>query len=318
MRVTLRIIEASTDADLERVLAVRNSMERPLSLAGLRAERSSAVATLDVIAERDGEDVGAGSVAWGPTGASARTAFIFAWVVPEHRRTGIGGALLDRLTAFARSKGIERMATLVYEDEGDAIDFVIRRGLEIDGGGQLGYLDLASAPEIASSPIDGITIVSLADRPDLDEALYQLDILVRPEIPMIAHEPLPDFPTWQAAATLDPGYLPGLTLLALEGDRLVGGIQLYDNAEDVAFIGMISVHPDTRRRGIGRLLKLELTHRAREAGLRAIETYNDGTNERIRGLNESLGYVYDRPYVALRGPLPGPSEPDPRREIQRP
>src|SRR4051812_19700707 len=161
-------------------------MERPLSLAGLRAERSSAVATLDVIAERDGEDVGAGSVAWGPTGASARTAFIFAWVGPEHRRTGIGGALLDRLTAFARSKGIERMATLVYEDEGDAIDFVIRRGLEIDGGGQLGYLDLASAPEIVSSPIDGITIVSLADRPDLDKALYQLDILVRPEIPMIA------------------------------------------------------------------------------------------------------------------------------------
>jgi GNAT superfamily N-acetyltransferase len=135
---------------------------------------------------------------------------------------------------------------------------------------------------------------------------------------MIAHEPLPTFPTWQAAGPRDPGYLPGLTLLALDGERLVGGIQLYDNAEDVAFIGMISVHPDARRRGIARLLKLELARRAQEAGLRAIETYNDGTNERIRGLNESLGYVYDRPYVALRGPLPGPSAADPSREIQRP
>ena len=37
----------------------------------------------------------------------------------------------------------------------------------------------------------------------------------------------------------------------------------------------------------------------------AIETFNDGTNERIRGLNESIGYVYDPPYVTLRGPLPG-------------
>jgi GNAT superfamily N-acetyltransferase len=171
---------------------------------------------------------------------------------------------------------------------------------------------------MAPNPMEGLTIVSLADRPDLEGALYELDMLVRPEIPMIVHEPLPDFPTWQAAATRDPGYLPGLTLLALDGDRLVGGIQLYDNAERVAFIGMISVHPDARRRGIGRLLKLELTDRAREAGLRAIETYNDGTNERIRALNESLGYVYDRPYVALRGPLPGPSEPEPSREIQRP
>jgi GNAT superfamily N-acetyltransferase len=248
---------------------------------------------------------------------TARSAFIFAWVLPEHRRAGIGGGLLDRLTAFARSKGIERMATLVYEDDADAIEFVLGRGLEIDGGGQLGSLDLATAPDIPSNPIDGITIVSLADRPDLEEALYTLDVLVRPEIPMIAHEPLPTFLTWQEAGPRDPGYLPGLTLLALDGERLVGGIQLYDNGEDVAFIGMISVHPDARRRGIARVLKLELARRAREAGLRAIETYNDGTNERIRGLNESLGYVYDRPYVALRGPLPGPSEADPSREIQR-
>src|SRR3954471_23012272 len=107
--MNVRIIEATTDADLERVLAVRNSMERPLSLDGLRAERSSTVATLDLIAERDGEDIGAGSVAWGRRGGPARSAFIFAWVLEEHRRRGIGGALLGRLTTFARSKGIERM-----------------------------------------------------------------------------------------------------------------------------------------------------------------------------------------------------------------
>src|SRR4051812_39654557 len=142
--MNVRIIEATTDADLERVLAVRNSMERPLSLAGLRAERSSAVATLDLIAEREGEAVAAGSIAFGPTGGTSPNAFIFAWVLQEHRRGGIGGALLDRLTTFARSKGIDRMTTLVYEDERDAIDFVLRRGLEIDGGGQLGYLDLGS------------------------------------------------------------------------------------------------------------------------------------------------------------------------------
>ena len=314
----LQILEATTDADLERVLAVRNSMERPLSLAGLRAERSSAVASLDLIADRHGTDIGAGSVAWGPIGAAAANAFIFAWVLPEHRRTGIGGRLLDRLTAFARSRGIERMTTLIYAAETDAIDFIRDRGLEIDGGGQLGYLDLTTAPGVAPNPIDGVTVVSLADRPDLVRELYALQMLVHPEIPMIANEPLPSFETWLTAGPRDPGYVPGLTLLALEGDRLIGGIQLYDNADAVVFIGMTSVHPDARRRGIARLLKLELARRARAAGMRGIETYNDGTNERIRGLNESIGYVYDPPYVALRGPLPGPSETDPSREIQLP
>ena len=68
---------------------------------------------------------------------------------------------------------------------------------------------------------------------------------------------------------------------------------------------MTAVHPDARRRGVARLLKIELARRARDAGWVGIETYNDGSNERIRGLNESLGYVYDPPYVSLRGPLPG-------------
>ena len=61
----------------------------------------------------------------------------------------------------------------------------------------------------------------------------------------------------------DPGYLPELSLLALQHERLVGSIQLYDNADQVVFIGMIAVHPDARRRGIARLLKVELERRAR-------------------------------------------------------
>ena len=150
-----------------------------------------------------------------------------------------------------------------------------------------------------------MTVVTLAERPELEHEMYDLDMLVHPEIPMAASEPLPTFETWQATRSGDPGFLPGLTFLALTDGRLVGAIQLYDNGDESAFIGMTAVHPDARRRGIARRLKVELARRAREQGLRAIETYNDGTNERIRGLNESIGYVYDPPYVLLRGPLPG-------------
>src|SRR6185503_1751687 len=94
------------------------------------------------------------------------------------------------------------------------------------------------------------------------------------------------------------------SLMALEGGRVVGTVDVFDNGDKGMFIGMTAVHPDTRRRGIARLLKVELERRARAAGWKRIETWNDGTNDRIRGLNESLGYVYNRPYVALKGPLP--------------
>ncbi len=311
MDITIR--EATGDADLARVLAVRNAIEvERLSVAGLHAERSSATATLDLMAESGGTDVGAGSVAWGPMSVESRNVFIFVWVLPDHRHRGIGGRLLDRLVTFSRDHGMERMTTLVYADDLDAIGFVERRGLQADGGGQLGRLDLSGPPiDRGLEPPDGVEVATLADRPDLERAVYDLDMLVHPEIPFLTGEPLPTFDTWRAMGLDDPGYLPGLSLLAIEDERLLGSIQIYDNADQVVFIGMIAVHPDARRRGIARLLKAELERRARTAGIRRIETFNDGTNQRIRGLNESLGYVYNPPYVKLAGPLPAPRDPAP-------
>ena len=43
-----------------------------LTLAGFHAERRGSVATLDLLAEADGVDVGSGSAAWGPIGAESR------------------------------------------------------------------------------------------------------------------------------------------------------------------------------------------------------------------------------------------------------
>ena len=304
MGVTIR--EATTDADLERVLAVRNSIEvEQLSLTGLRAERSGSLATLDLLAESGGVDVGSGSVAWGPMNAESHNVFIFAWVPHEHRHQGIGGGLVDKLVAFARDRGMERMTTLVYADDADAIAFVERRGLAIDGGGQLGKLDLTGqATERRVGPIDGVEIATMAERRDLERDLYEIHKLTFPEIPFLAKEPMPSFETWQKTGIADSGYLADLSLLAIEDGRLLGAVEVYDNGDDVIFIGMTAVHPDARRRGVARLLKVELERRARAAGIVRIETFNDGTNERIRGLNESLGYVYNPPYVALRGPLP--------------
>ena len=118
---------------------------------------------------------------------------------------------------------------------------------------------------------------------------------------------MPSFETWQETRLRRRG-LPARTSACSRSRTaaLLGAVEVYDNGDDVIFIGMTAVHPDARRRGVARLLKVELERRARAAGIVRIETFNDGTNERIRGLNESLGYVYNPPYVTLRGPLPPP------------
>jgi GNAT superfamily N-acetyltransferase len=306
MRPTIRT--ATTDADLERVLAVRNSMEADqLTLAGLRAERAGSEAELDLLAEADGKDVGAGSVAWGLIAAEHRNAYIFAWVPPEYRHQGIGTSLLDRLIAFARERGMVEMSTLVYDHETDTIAYLERRGLQRDGGGQLGKLEL-SGPETdrAVAPVDGIDLVPAGDRSDLERQHYGLHAVVRHEVPTLAHDPMPSFEAWRDVGAPEKGYLTDLSIYAVEGERLVGAIDIFDGGDGAVFIGMMAVQPDARRRGIARLMKVEVERRARAAGKTRIDTFNDGTNQRIRGLNESLGYVYNPPYVSLRGPLPPP------------
>jgi GNAT superfamily N-acetyltransferase len=306
--VEFTIRSVAGDGDLERVLAVRNAMEAEhLSLAGLRAERAGSEAELDLLAEADDRDVGAGSVAWGAIGAEQHNAYVFAWVLPEYRHHGIGGALLDRLIAFSRDRGMREMSTLVYDYETDAIAFLERRGLQRDGGGQLGKLDLAGTPtDRGVAPIAGVELVSAAGHTDLERQHYELHAMTRHEVPTLAHDPMPSFEAWRDVGAADKGYLADLSIYAIEGDRLVGALDIFDGGDGAVFIGLIAVHPDARRRGIARLMKVELERRARAAGRTRIETFNDGTNDRIRGLNQSLGYVYNPPYVSLRGPLPPP------------
>jgi GNAT superfamily N-acetyltransferase len=308
MEATIRA--ASGDVDLERVLAVRNAVEHePQSLVALHAERGNSIATLDLIAEQDGRDVGSGSIAWGPGALETRNVFIFAWVLLAYRHQGIGGALLDRLVAFAREAGMERMTTLVYADEPDSIAFAQHRGLSIDGGGQLGKLDLTTAPtDRGVPPVDGIEIVSSGSRLDLERAVYELHAVTHAEIPFLSSQPMPSFETWMEMGGEGSGYLRDESVIALEDGRVVGTVDVFDGGEHVMFIGMTAVDPNARRRGIARLMKVELERRARAAGWTRIDTWNDGDNARIRGLNESLGYVYNPPYVSLRGPLPAPRE----------
>jgi GNAT superfamily N-acetyltransferase len=301
----LSIVSIDDDAMLGRRLAVRNAVDvRPLSIPAYRMELAGVTAHQLVLASLDGHDVGAADVGWGAISGESQTAFLMAWVLPEWRGRGIGAELVAAAFDFARSAGMRTARSYALDGDDASIRFAGRYGLEPVGGGQLGALDL-TAGELTAAPIpEGIEISNLAERPDLTRDVYELDELVRPEIPTMALEPSPSFEAWQAQVSGDPGFLPELSLLAMRDGRVVGSMLMFDNAEGTAFIGMTAVHPDARRQGIARCLKTELAARAARTGWKRIETYNDGTNERMRGLNVDLGYVYMPKEVNLKGPIP--------------
>jgi ribosomal protein S18 acetylase RimI-like enzyme len=101
----------------------------------------------------------------------------------------------------------------------------------------------------------------------------------------------------------EPSYRHDLSLIAIDDEGVAGHIEVSDDGDRRAFISMLAVAPRARRRGIARGLKVALAQRAAAAGWRELVTLNDGTNERIRRLNESLGYRYLPESLFLAGPV---------------
>ena len=80
---------------------------------------------------------------------------------------------------------------------------------------------------------------------------------------------------------LREGRLParGLSLVAVEGGRLVGTVRLWNvvagPGRDALLLGPLAVHPDCRNRGIGKALMRRVIARARFAGHSAILLVGD-------------------------------------------
>lgn len=72
-----------------------------------------------LVAERDGAIVGSIVAGWdGWRGAIYRIA-----VLPEERRSGLGGALVDAALHWLRERGARRCTAIVHADELHAMDF---------------------------------------------------------------------------------------------------------------------------------------------------------------------------------------------------
>lgn len=203
--IELRLAE--TDDELELWRSMRTALvpnERTASVAELRAGENFLL-----LAYRGAELAGSGSASKSDTGGGA----VFPRVLPEHRRRGIGTALLKRLASHAAVCGYDEVGSLV-DDEG-SLAFAERFGF-VETGRQVEQVR-AVADEPWPAVPDAIEVISVAERPELLPRLYH-------ELALQAFE---DMPTpRKVEITLErweSEWLnwPEATFVALAGDEIV-------------------------------------------------------------------------------------------------
>lgn len=289
---------------LDEWLAVRNAIDL-LSLTpdGFALREASELASLRLGARMEGGLVAVGQASMDAFQAEQHEAAARIFVLPGHRGHGIGSTLYERLVAFVREQELATIVSRVDADDAASLAFAKRRGLRVQGMQQLAVFDLATV-DVGQAPVlpDGVTVVALEERPDLHPGVLELLVATIPEIPSLADLAPTSIETWREMQR-EPSYRHDLSLIAIDEGGVVGHIEVSDDGDRRAFIGLLAVAPRARRRGIARGLKEALAYRAATAGWRELVTINDGTNERIRRLNESLGYRYLPESLFLTGPI---------------
>jgi mycothiol synthase len=223
------------------------------------------------------------------------------FVAREHRRRGIGRALMDHSLRFAVERGA-RSLRVAYLEEPDnpARPFLARRGFAELQRYHASHLDPRTFDPSPWRPLlerlrsEGVRILTYAEVADTREnrrRIYDLDTELHADIPVVETEPLePEpFESWEATfARRDFSAL----FLAEAGGDWVGMV----TALNWPFTG---VKRAFRGRGIATALKVAAIRLAQERGLEKIETENCSANAPMLEINRKLGFVFAAPEVEM-------------------
>lgn len=287
-----------SDEDLEMWRRVRIAVvprERTDSVEELR--RASTPERLLLLAYRDGELAGSGAAGRGETGGG----YAFSRVLPEHRRRGVGTALLYALAKHVEELGLPDLGVRAQDD--DALAFARHFGFE-EVGRQVEQVRIVGPDEPWPKAPDGVEIVSVADRPELGLRTYH-------ELALAAFEDIPTpRPIRVSPEEWQRGWIgwPEGSFVALAGDELVGcaGLLRDEDRADRAENTLTAVRRDWRGRGLARALKETVIAWASANEIHELCTWTQEGNENMRAVNERLGYVLRNVDVSLRRPLPLP------------
>jgi GNAT superfamily N-acetyltransferase len=292
--IELRV--AKTDEDLEAWRHVRLEVlpyERAASVAEMR--RAASPERLLLLAFRDGVLAGSGFASRSDLGGGSASAR----VLPDHRRRGVGTALLRRCAEHLAELGFADVGTNV-DDEG-SFAFATAFGFR-ETGRQVEQVRVVGENEPRPSVPAGVELVSLAERPELQLRTYH----------ELALEAFTDMPTPRPIVVTEEQWQrewitsPEGSFVALAGDEIVGcaGLIRDTDLRYRAENSLTAVRRDWRGCGVARALKLTTIAWASEQGLTEVYTWTQSGNENMRAVNEKLGYVIRMTSISVRRELP--------------
>jgi mycothiol synthase len=290
---------AETDADLDDWLAVRRRV-LPNEPAGTKEQLRAldAPVRLLLLAELDGELAGIGLADRSHTGG----AYIAPRVLPEHRRHGVGSALLERLLEHVRACGFD--SAVAHADDPGGIEFALRHGF-VESDREVEQVRAVATREPEPPPYEGVVFTSVADDATLLERAYAVASQGYADLALTTGGVTVPLEEWLR----DEATLPGGSIVALEGERVIGyaGLLSWNDDDTRAENGLTAVARDWRRRGLATALKRRQLAWAAANGIRELVTWTQTGNEGMRSVNEGLGYVTRTVSLRMRREL-GPSQ----------
>ena len=231
--------------------------------------------------------------------------FVGVTVFREHRRRGVGSATVAALEAEAKRRGVTRLLAGTSAAKPFALEFATKRGFREIGRRIMSYRELASydvAPwrsSLEKVEREGVTFRTfteiLAGRDEAGQQQFWRDLWVA-EGPMCDDipfsTPMPHWPyeQFRKMAADNPHILRDLSLVAYQGEAIVGYTMTGDRQGKDGNTYMTGVAREHRGKGIAMALKVDVLARAMAKGLRAMTTVNDEPNKAMRGVNRKLGY----------------------------
>ncbi|MEU8256010.1 GNAT family N-acetyltransferase [Micromonospora inaquosa] len=209
-------------------------------------------------------------------------------VHPEHRRRGIGAALLTTATGHLVPLGVHRLRAFAQPN---ALPFARRHGYEPSRELRFSALDLNPAPALPEPP-PGVRLRQIAE---LDpHRLYAADVAAALDEPGDVPVDSISYESWLYDVWDNLG-LDKDASTAVEVDGEVAAFSLVKRDGDRMWSDFTGSLPAYRGRGLARLAKAAALHRAAANGVRVAYTSNDEANGPMLAINTRLGY---RPVAA--------------------
>jgi GNAT superfamily N-acetyltransferase len=204
-------------------------------------------------------------------------------VHPDHRRRGIGTALLTAATDHLRPLGVRRVRTMATPD---SLPFASRHGFTPSREVRYSALDLNPPPALPEPPA-GVRLRPIAE---LDpHLLYEADVASAVDEPGDVPVDAVTFESWRYDVWDNLG-LDKFASTAAEVDGDVAAFSLVKRDGERMWSDYTCSVPAYRGRGLARLAKMAALHQAAANGVRIAYTSNDESNAPMLAINARLGY----------------------------